>query len=73
MKLQEAIKHIPDDDWLEIASLSEGKQKYKRLIGRVPKKFITGEVLDYEVLDIGNIQKRKDYTMHAFLVKNNSK
>lgn len=71
MKLREAIKHILDDDWLEITELLEIKHRYKILIGRVPKRLVIGEVLDYEVLSIGNVQKRKDYTIHIFLVKNN--
>lgn len=69
MKLREAIKHILDEDWLEIKELLEGKHKYRKLIGRAPKSLVKGEVLDYEVLSIGSIQNRKDYTIHVFLVK----
>jgi hypothetical protein len=68
MKLSEAIKAIPDDDWLEIREQSTNK--YNSLIGRAPKKYIVGEVLDYEVEHIGTVQNKADYTLHKFIVKN---
>lgn len=69
MNLREAIKNIPDDDWLEITEQS--KDKYKSAIGRAPKYLITGEVLDYEVLDINDAQHRTDYNLHSFTVRDN--
>ena len=68
-RLVELIKDIPDDDWLDISE--QGANKYISYIGRVPKKLVIGEVLDYEVLRVNNIQYRTDYTLHSFLVKSN--
>ena len=70
MKLREAIKNIPDDDWLEITENTS--DRYKSTIGRAPKKYITGEVLDYEVLD-SIFQRKKDYNLHRLLVNDNRK
>lgn len=68
MNLREAIKDIPDDDWLEITE--QTSNEYNSRIGRAPKEYIKGEVLDYEVLD-RVIQYQEDYTLHRFLVKDN--
>ena len=69
MNLREAIKTLPDDDWLEI--IENTSDRYKSTIGRAPKSLITGDVLDYEVLSIKNTQYRSDYTLHRFIVKDN--
>jgi hypothetical protein len=69
MKLREAIKNIFDDDWLEISE--ETKNMHKSRIGRAPKKYITGDVLDYEVKYIGGNQDGTDYTLYKVTVKNN--
>lgn len=69
MKLREMIKNIPDDDWLEITEQST--DKYKSAIGRAPKKYITGEVLDYEVLYINDVCYKSDHTLHSFIVRDN--
>jgi len=70
MKLREVIRDIPDDDWLEITEQST--DKYKSAIGRAPKKYIKGEVLDYEVLYINAVCYRSDYTLHSFIVRSDS-
>ncbi|MBK5075729.1 hypothetical protein IL308_02740 [Lactococcus lactis] len=69
MNLREAIKDIPDDDWLEIKE--QTSNKYNSRIGRAPKKYITGEVLDYEVLSIAHSGCTSDYTLHSIIVKDN--
>ncbi|MDG4966117.1 hypothetical protein OGZ37_05945 [Lactococcus lactis] len=69
MNLREAIKDISDDDWLEITEQSTAK--YKSAIGRAPKKYITGEVLDYEVLSITRSGCMSDYILHSIIVKDN--
>lgn len=55
MKLREIIKEIPDDDWLEI--IEQSSINYRSFIGRAPKKYIVGELLDYEALYIGEVKK----------------
>ena len=67
MKLREIIKEIPDDDWLEI--IEQSSINYRSFIGRAPKKYIVGEVLDYEALYIGEVKKNKNYQNHRFLVE----
>ncbi|MGV8956233.1 hypothetical protein [Lactococcus lactis] len=69
MKLKELIREIPDDDWLEITEQSSNT--YKSYIGRAPKKYIIGEVLDYEALYMGDRRNTKNYQIHKFLVKDN--
>ncbi|MCC4120942.1 hypothetical protein [Lactococcus lactis] len=69
MNLRESIKDIPDDDWLEI--IENTSDRYKSTIGRVPKKYITGEVLDYEVLSIKHKCSISDYTLYSVIVKDN--
>lgn len=67
MKLREIIKEIPNDDWLEITEQSS--TNYRSYIGRAPKKYIVGEVLDYEALYIEEGRKNKNYQIHRFLVE----
>ena len=69
MKLREIIKEIPGDDWLEITEQSLAN--YKSYIGRAPKRYIVGEVLDYEALHIGESKSNKNEQIHRFLVKDN--
>ena len=66
MKLREIIRAIPDNDWLEI--FEQTPTHYRSYIGRAPKKYIVGEVLDYEALYIGEGRKHKSYQIHRFLV-----
>lgn len=68
MKLREIIKEIPDDDWLEI--IEQTSTNYRSYIGRAPKKYIIGEVLDYEALYISEGRKHENYQIHRFLVEN---
>ncbi|KZK44966.1 hypothetical protein FIB49_13140 [Lactococcus cremoris] len=42
---------------------------YRSFIGRAPKKYIVGELLDYEALYIGEVKKNKNYQNHRFLVE----
>lgn len=67
MNLRETIKNISDDDWLEITEQS--KDKYKSAIGRAPKRYITGKVLDYEVISINGFCYKSDYSVHSFVVR----
>lgn len=69
MKLRELIKDVPDDDWLEITEQSS--INYRSYIGRAPKKYIVGEVLDYEALYMGESKSNKNYVIHRFLVTDN--
>lgn len=67
MKLREIIKEIPDDDWLEI--IEQSSINYRSYIGRAPKKYIVGEVLDYEAVYLGKSRSIKNYEIYRFLVK----
>lgn len=67
MKLREIIKEIPDDDWLEI--IEQSSINYRSYIGRAPKKYIVGEVLDYEALYLGKSRSIKNYEIYRFVVK----
>lgn len=67
MKLREIIKEIPDDDWLEI--IEQSSINYRSYIGRAPKKYVVGEVLNYEALYIGEGRKHKNDRIHRFLVE----
>ena len=70
MKLQEIISEIPNDDWLEITE--QTSIYHKSYIGRAPKKYIVGEVLNYEAIDMGERKSSNgNYQIHRFLVKNN--
>lgn len=69
MKLREIIKDITEEDWLEI--IERTKLNRRSCIGRAPKKYIVGEVLDYEALYIGEGRKNRNYRTHCFLVENN--
>ncbi|MDG4968947.1 hypothetical protein [Lactococcus lactis] len=62
MTLREAIRDISDDEWLAISI-------HHCLIGKVPKKYITGKVLNYEVIDAKGPKNTKDYVLHRFLVR----
>lgn len=64
MKLREAIKEISDDEWLAI-SIDHA------LIGKIPKKYVTGDILNYEVIDARGSKKSKDYVLHRFLLRDN--
>lgn len=68
MKLYEAIKNIPDDDWLEI--FEQQRKNYIIFIGRAPRKHIQGEVLDYDVLTMSNKIKKHEYLSHKVVVCN---
>ncbi|MCC4121481.1 hypothetical protein [Lactococcus lactis] len=67
MKLREIIKEIPDDDWLKI--IEQSSINYRSYIGRAPKKYIVGEVLDYEALYLGKSRSIKNYQIYRFVVK----
>lgn len=64
MKLREAIRDISDDEWLAISI-------HHALIGKVPKKYISGKVLNYEVIEARGPKKAKDYVLYSFLVRDN--
>ena len=71
MKLQEIIREIPNNDWLEITE--QTSNYHKSYIGRAPKKYIVGEVLNYKAIDMGERKSSKgNYKIHRLLVKNNS-
>lgn len=64
MKLHEAIRDISDDEWLAISI-------HHALIGKVPKKCVTGKVLNYEVIEARGPKCVKDYVLYRFLVRDN--
>lgn len=64
MKLHEAIRDISDDDWLAISIRHS-------LIGKVPKKYVTGKILDYKVINYSGSKNTKDYVFYSFLVSDN--
>ncbi|WP_260318003.1 hypothetical protein [Lactococcus lactis] len=47
MKLYEAIKNLPDNDWVDI---SEIKKNHLLHIGRITKELLRGEILGREVV-----------------------
>jgi len=68
MKLREIIKEIADDNWLEITE--QTSDNYRSYIGRVPKKYIVGEELDYQALYLGKSSSIENYAIFRFLLKN---
>ena len=47
MKLYEAIKNLPDNDWVDI---SEIKRNHLLHIGRITKELLRGEILGREIV-----------------------
>ncbi|MBK5075730.1 hypothetical protein IL308_02745 [Lactococcus lactis] len=47
MKLYEALKDIPDSEWLDISEVKRDKPLH---IGRIPKELLKGEILEREVV-----------------------
>lgn len=66
MKLREIIKELPDDDWLEITE--QTSNNYRSYIGRAPKRYVVGEVLDYEALSLGESKRIGNDQIYRFLV-----
>ena len=65
--LADAIAFIPEGRIDEKTQFE--KINYRSFIGRAPKKYIVGELLDYEALYIGEVKKNKNYQNHRFLVE----
>ena len=49
--------------------IEQTSTNYRSYIGRASKKYLVGEVLDYEALYIGEGRKNKNYQIHQFLVE----
>lgn len=47
MKLFEALKDIPDSEWLDISEIKRNKVFH---IGRITKELLKGEILEREVI-----------------------
>jgi hypothetical protein len=47
MKLYEAIKDMPDNEWLDISEIKRGKPVH---VGRITKELLKGEILSREVV-----------------------
>jgi len=68
MKLYEAIKDIPDNEWLDISEVKIDKPRH---IVRLPKELLRGEILEREVVKhLSDIRPEKyGYCIHRFYVE----
>lgn len=68
MKLYEAIKDIPDNEWLDI---SEVKRDEPLHIGRITKELLKGEILEREVVKhlTTKDSSERGYTIYRFYVE----
>jgi hypothetical protein len=68
MKLCEAIKDLPGDEWLDISEVKIDKPRH---IGRIPKELLKGEILNREVVKhLSDIRPEKyGYSIHRFYVE----
>lgn len=72
MKLYEAIKNLPDNEWLDISEVKRDKPLH---IGRIPKEMLKGEILNRKVvkrLSAVGAEKR-GYIIHRFYVETREK
>lgn len=72
MKLYEAIKDIPDNEWLDISEVKRDKPLH---IGRIPKELLRGEILNRKVVKcLSDIKPEKyGYCIHRFYVETRKK
>lgn len=68
MKLYEAIRDLPNSEWLEISEVKRDKALH---IGRITKELLRGEVLEREVVKhLSDIRPEKyGYCIHHFYVE----
>ncbi|WP_406835076.1 hypothetical protein ABLU29_02580 [Lactococcus lactis] len=68
MKLYEAIKDIPDREWLDISEVKKDKPLH---IGRIPKELLKGEILNREVVKCLSVvgAEKHGYNIHRFYVE----
>ncbi|ATY88698.1 hypothetical protein [Lactococcus lactis] len=68
MKLYEAIKDMPDSEWLDI---SEVKRDEPLHIGRITKELLKGEILEREVVkQLSEVDSSKcGYNIYRFYVE----
>lgn len=68
MKLYEAIKDLPDNEWLDISEVKIDKPRH---IGRISKELLKGEILEREVVKhLSDIRAEKyGYSIHRFYVE----
>ncbi|MDG4966118.1 hypothetical protein OGZ37_05950 [Lactococcus lactis] len=68
MKLYEAIKDIPDNEWLDISEVKADKPFH---IGRIPKDLLKGEILNREVVKHLSVvgSEKRGYSIHRFYVE----
>ena len=67
MKLREAIKDFPGDEWLDISEVKINKPSH---IGRITKELLRGKVLNREVVrHLSNIESpERGYSIHRFYI-----
>lgn len=68
MKLYEAIKNLPDNDWVDI---SEIKRNHLLHIGRITKELLRGEILGREIVkQLSEVDSSKcGYNIYRFYVE----
>ncbi|MDG4983859.1 hypothetical protein OGZ51_06850 [Lactococcus lactis] len=68
MKLYEAIKDIPDSEWLDISEVKRDKPLH---IGRIPKELLKGEILNRKVVKHLSVRssENRGYSIHCFYVE----
>lgn len=66
MKLYEAIKNLPDNDWVDI---SEIKRNHLLHIGRITKELLRGEILGREIVKSLSDGGTGGSSIHRFYVE----
>lgn len=66
MKLYEAIKNLPDNDWVDI---SEIKKNHLLHIGRITKELLRGEILGREIVKSLSDEGTGGDNIHHFYVE----
>lgn len=66
MKLYEAIKDLPDKDWVDI---SEIKRNHLLHIGRITKELLRGEILGREIVKSLSDEGTSVGSIHHFYVE----
>lgn len=66
MKLYEAIKNLPDNDWVDI---SEIKKNHLLHIGRITKELLRGEILGREIVKSLSDEGTGGGNIHHFYIE----
>ena len=66
MKLYEAIKNLPDNDWVDI---SEIKRNHLLHIGHITKELLRGEILGREIVKSLSDEGTGGSIIHRFYVE----